>query len=354
MRSAAAPALAIALALLAGAGLVGAIGESPLEAGAAILRGAFGSPAALGATLFQATTLVFVGLAVALPYRAGFFNIGAEGQLLVGALAAAVTALAFPALPRVLLLPLAVGASAAAGALWGAIPGFLRARFGVHEVIDTIMMNFIASALTSWFVVYVVQEPGQMIPHTRPIPEAAEVPRLGELAILGNPFPASSPVNASILLAIAALAAYAWGLRRTSAGFELRAVGVGERAARVAGIASGRIAWMAMAAGGALAGLAGVNEVLGFRHRFLDNFSGGVGFLGIAVALLGKSSARGVFAAALFLGALAAGAVEVDLFTDVPREILIVLQAMILLAVVGVDEAWSALARARRRGAGRA
>ncbi len=337
MRAALPSVLAGAVALVVGAALSAAVGESPARASAALLQGAFGTFAAFGAVLFQATTLVFVGLAVALPYRAGLFNIGAEGQLLVGALAAAATALAVPGAPALVLVPLAIAASAAGGALWGAIPGFLRARLGVHEVIATIMMNFIASALTSWLVVVVLQEPGQMIPHTREIPQAAQLARLGELPVPGNPFPASSAANVSLFVALLALGAFAWVLRRTSLGFELRAVGEGEAAARVVGISRVRTALIAMAAGGALAGLAGINEVLGFRHRYLDNFSGGIGFLGIAVALLGRSRAAGVLAASLFFGALGAGSVEVDLFTKVPREILLVLQAVILLAFAAAD-----------------
>lgn len=338
--------LAVALVLAFAAALVLFVGESPLVAGAALLQGCAGSGAALGATLFQATTLVFVGLAVALPARAGLFNIGAEGQLLVGSLAATLTALALGDGPRWAIVPACLFAAAAGGAFWGAIPGFLRARFGVHEVINTIMLNFIASGLTGYLVVHVFQDPGQMIPHTALIPEAARIPRLGALPIPGNPFPASSPVNASIALAIIALVVVAWFLRRTAAGFELRAVGHGERAARVAGISSAAVVTLTMAGGGALAGLGAANEILGFRGRFLDNFAGGIGFLGIAVALLGRKTMRGVALAALFFGALGAGAVEVDLFTKVPREIFLVLQAALLLAVLGAD---SLAARERAR-----
>ncbi len=340
---------AVLAALAAGGALVAAIGESPAEAFAALVHGVAGSPASVGAVLFQATTLVFTGLAAALPFRAGLFNIGAEGQLLVGSFAATVAALSMPGAPALLLVPACALAAALAGAAWGAIPGILRARLGVSEVINTIMLNFVASGLTGYLTVHVFQEPGQMIPHTRAIPAAAHLPRLGALPLPGNPFPVSSPANASIFVAVLLLVAVAGFLHRTVRGFELRAVGAGERAAKVAGISVGGVTILAMALGGAIAGLAGLNEVRGFRGRFADNFSGGVGFLGIAVALLGRATSRGVAAAALLFGALGAGAVEIDLFTKVPREILLVLQAMILLAVLAANERWARTGAGRRR-----
>jgi len=229
-------------------------------------------------------------------------------------------------------------AAAAGGAAWGAIPGVLRARLGVHEVINTIMLNFIASGLTGYLTVYVLKEPGQMIPHTSRIVEAARIPRLGNLPFPGNPLPPSSPANVALLLALAAAVACAWILYRTPFGFRVRALGLGEAAARTAGIPTRGTLVGTMAVAGALAGLAGVNEVLGFRYRFLDNFAGGVGFLGIAVALLGRVRMSGVVAAALLFGVLGAGAVEVDLFTAVPRELVLVVQAAILLFVVAADE----------------
>jgi len=335
---ASAPALAVLAAGLFGAALVRLAGGSPGEALRAVVTGAFGTADGIGAILFNATTLTLTGLSVAFAFRAGLFNIGAEGQLLVGAFLAAVTALALDGWPAVVLVPVSVLAAAAGGALWGVIPGILRARFGAHEVINTIMMNFVASGLTGYLTVHVFKQPGQMIPQTSPIPDAARIPRLGELALPGNPVPASSPANVALFLAVAACAVAAWILYRTPWGFEVRAIGTGERAARTAGVPVTRTIVGAMALAGAFAGLAGVNEVLGFRYRFLDGFSSGVGFLGIAVALLGRVRMTGVVAAALLFGALNAGAVEIDLFTEVPREIMLVVQAGILLFVVAGDE----------------
>jgi len=311
-----------------------AAGESPGKVLRVMAEG-LATPDGIGAILFSATTLALTGLSVAFAFRAGLFNIGAEGQLLVGAFLAALTAIALPGLPSFLLVPACVVAAAAGGAAWGAIPGILRARFGAHEVIDTIMMNFVAAGLTSYLTVHVLQEPGVGIPQTAPIPLAARLPRLGEM---GWPVPAASPANASVFIALVAFALAAWVLYRTPLGFEVRALGLGERAARTAGLPTGATLVASMAIAGACAGLAGVNDVLGFRHRFLDGFSGGVGFVGIAVALLGRARMGGVLAAAFLFGVLNAGALEVDLFTEVPRELALVVQAAILLFVVAADE----------------
>jgi simple sugar transport system permease protein len=299
----------------------------------------------IGSVIFGATTLIFTGLSVAFAFRAGLFNIGAEGQLVVGAFLATMAGLAFGDLPAILLVPLCALAAAAGGALWGSIPGFLRARLGVHEVINTIMMNFIASGLTGYLTVHVLREPGQMIPQTSRISDAARVPRLGELGPLGDWVPASSPANSSFFLALAVCGLIAWTLNRTPWGFRVRALGLGAKAARTAGMPTGRTLVLSMAMAGAVAGLGGVNEVLGFRYRFLDNFSSGVGFLGIAVALIGGARVSGVMAAALFFGVLGAGAIELDLFTEVPREIVLIVEAGILLLVVTSTDL---LGRARR------
>ncbi len=334
----ASPLVAVLAASAVSAVIIAAIGESPWEAAGVLIAGVFGTPDGFAAVLFNMTALLFTGLSVAFAFRAGLFNIGAEGQLTMGAFLATLVALHLTGAPAVVLVPLCVVAAAVGGAVWGAIPGLLRARLGVHEVINTIMMNFIASGLTGYFTVYVFKEPGQMIPHTSRIPEAARLPRLGDLPIPGNPLPSSSPANVALLIALAAAVLCAWILYRTPFGFRVRALGLGELAARTAGMPTARTLVAAMAVAGALAGLAGVNEVLGFRYRFLDNFAGGVGFLGIAVALLGRVRMTGVVAAAFLFGVLGAGAVEVDLFTDVPREIILVAQAAILLFVVAADE----------------
>jgi simple sugar transport system permease protein len=334
----AAPALAVACAALLGGALVLFASGNPLTVLAAVTRGLFGTADGVAAILFNATTLAFTGLSVAFAFRAGLFNIGAEGQVLIGSLAAAATAIALGERPAALVVTACVLAAAAGGALWGAIPGILRAKLGVHEVINTIMMNFVASGLTGYLTVHVLREPGEMIPQTPRIPAAAEIPRLGDLPLVGSAVPGSSPANVALVLAFAVALLAGWILARTPLGFEMRAIGAGERAARTCGIPVGATWIRAMALAGAFAGLAGVNEVLGFRHRFVDGFTSGVGFLGIAVALLGRARVAGVLGAALLFGALGAGAVEIDVATEVPREVVLVVQAGILLFLVGSDE----------------
>jgi simple sugar transport system permease protein len=331
------PVVAVGAAFLVGGLVVTAIGESPLRIYAILFRGAFGSVDAIGHVLFNACPLVFAGLAVAFAFRAGLFNIGGEGQLYLGSFVAAWAGLSLGPLHPVLLVPLLVVVAAAGGALWASIPGVLKARFGAHEVINTIMMNFIAIGLTSYLVINVFKEPGQMTPQTAEIAVSGHLPRLaGALQKIGIPLPNANPLNASIVIALAAVAAAWFILHRTTFGYEVRAVGRNAKAAEYAGINVRRTIVLAMITSGAFAGLVATNEVMGFRHRFLDNFSGGLGFMGIAVALLGRNTPVGVLLAALLFGVLNTGALEVDVFTDVPRELILVLQAItIILVVVG-------------------
>ena len=343
------PGLALALGLAASALIVAAIGESPAAVLPLLFRQGLGSVDGFARVLFDATPLILVGLSVAWAFRAGLFNIGAEGQLYIGAFAAAALALALPGLPRWLALPAAVAAAALGGALWGAIPGWLRARFGVHEVINTIMLNFIAVGLTGYLVERYLKEPGQMIPHTPRIAAGYHLHPFAEHAA-GRAFglSAANPLGPSLFIALAAALAV-WALLRWSvAGYRLRAVGQGPAAAHQAGIDVGRVTIQAMATSGALAGLVGVHEVLLYRHRFLDNFSSGMGFLGIAVALMGRNHPAGILLAALLFGLFNTGALEIDIFTQVPRELVVVLQALIILAVVSIGEL--AARRRRRRG----
>jgi ABC-type uncharacterized transport system permease subunit len=332
-----APVLAVVVSFLVGGLVVAAIGESPLRVYAILFRGALGSVDGVGYVLFSSVPLIFAGLAVAFAFRGGLFNIGGEGQLYIGSFVCAWAALALGGLPAPVLVPLLVLVSAAGGALWAALPGYLKARFGAHEVINTIMMNFIAIGLTGYLVVEVFKEVGQMTPQTAEIPAAAQLPRLaGALQHVGIPMPAANPLNASILVAGAAIWLAWFILYRTTLGYEIRAVGLSPKAAEYGGINIRRTIVMTMVISGAFAGLVATNEVMGFRHRFLDNFSSGIGFMGIAVALLGRNSPLGVLFAALLFGMLNAGALEIDVFTDVPRELILVVQAVtIILVVVG-------------------
>ncbi|MFH1502055.1 MAG: ABC transporter permease [Candidatus Eisenbacteria bacterium] len=347
------PVVAVAAAFLVGGLVVMAIGESPLRVYAILFRGAFGGVDALGYVLFNACPLIFTGLAVAFAFRAGLFNIGGEGQLYLGAFACAWVGLKVGGLPPVLVIPLLVLVSAVGGALWAAVPGYLKARFGVHEVINTIMMNFIAVGLTSYLVINVFKEPGQMTPQTAEIAVSGHLPRLaGALQAVGVPLSDANPLNASILIALAAVWAAWYILRRTTLGYEIRAVGLNAKAAEYAGINVRRTVVVAMLISGAFAGLVATNEVMGFRYRYLDNFSAQVGFMGIAVALLGKNTPIGVLLAALLFGVLNTGALEVDVFTDVPRELIVVLQAVTIILVVVANEVLARKLRARGAGSG--
>ena len=333
---AAAPLLAVFAALAAGAVFIAAIGEKPLEIYALLFREALGTGYGLGQTLFRATPLLFAGLAVALAFRAGLFNVGVEGQMYLGGFAAALVG-AYAPLPALLLLPAALLAAALAGGAWGAVPGALKARFGSHEVINTIMLNFIAYSLVSWAGRSLFQS---ATVRTREIAPGAQLARLdGMFAALRG-----SPVNLSLALGLLLAVVVGLLLFRTRLGYELRALGFNAPAAEYGGVAIGRTQALALALSGAIAGLGGVNFVLGYKHYFELGFTGGAGFIGIAVALLGRNHPLGVLVAALFFGALSYGALVVN--QRVPRELVEVLMALVILFAIS---ARPLLERAARR-----
>jgi len=332
-----APLLAVLLALAAGGVLIAAVGQSPFEVYALLVSQALGTGYGVGQTLFKATPLLFAGLSVALAFRAGLFNVGAEGQMYLGGFAAALVA-AYAPLPAPLLLPAAVLAAALAGAAWGAVPGALKARFGAHEVINTIMLNFIAFALVSWwgralFVPATVR--------TREAPEAAWIPRLDVLL----PWLKGSPANLALLLGVALAALVGVLLFRTRAGYELRVLGLSPGAAEYAGVRTGRAQVLAFALAGALAGLGGTSFVLGYKHWFEQDFTAGAGFMGIAVALIGRNHPGGVLVAALFFGMLAYGGLVVN--QRVPADLVNVLRALVILFAISAHALVERWARSR-------
>jgi general nucleoside transport system permease protein len=334
------PILAVLLGLTLGLTVTWFAGENPWHVLSILVKGACGSRADLGMTLFYATPLVFTGLSVAVAFHAGLFNIGAEGQLTMGALAAATVGAVWPGLPWPLAPVLATLAALLAGTAWGAIPGWLRARRGSHEVINTIMLNFIAAGLASYVALYLLKNPDSQNPETRPI-------GAGYLVAPWKFF-APAPVSAALILALLAALVIWVLLWRTRLGFELRAVGQSESAARAAGIDAGRSRIIAMCLAGGLAGLVGVGEVLGNAGKFRVGFSPEYGFIGIAVALLGRNQPAGIVAAALLFGALHKGSADLDLETEhVTRELSLVLQALIILSV-SADGLWSWLRDGRR------
>jgi ABC-type uncharacterized transport system permease subunit len=326
-----APLLALLAAFVAGGLLIAAVGDDPIAVYGLLLGSALSWPDGIGYTLFYATPLIFTGLAVAVAFRAGLFNVGAEGQLYAGAFAAAWVGIAGAGLPAWLLLPLAGAAAVAAGGAWGALPGVLKARFGAHEVITTIMLNFIAVAIAGYLTAHRYQQPGDAILETRPIGAGAHLARLGALV---PGLPARIPLNLAFPAALAACGLVYLLLWRTRWGYELRVTGANPDAAAYGGIAVGRQLVLGMAISGALAGMVGINEVLGYRYRYYDGFSAGYGFTGIAVALLGRNHPAGVALAALLLGALVRGGLFVGIFAEhVSRDLVLVLQGLAILFV---------------------
>ena len=327
------PLLNLALALAVCAIVVAIVGLDPLQVITLLVKGAFGSRAGFSYTLYYATSFVFTGLAVAVALHGGLFNIGGEGQAMLGGLGCSLAALGLgPHLPAALLLPLMVAAAMAFGAAWAAVPGALQAWRGSHVVITTIMFNFIASALLAWLLVNVMKAPGGMAVESAAFPASAHMPGAHQLlAALGLDWP-RTPLNLSLLLALAA----AWGVQallwRSRAGYELRAVGFAPAAAHYAGIRPRRQVMVAMAVSGALAGLLAINELAGAQHRLLLDFVAGAGFTGIAVALIGRNHPVGIVAAALLFGALYQGGAE--LAFELPgfsRDMVTTLQGFIVL-----------------------
>src|ERR687883_315522 len=311
------PLIAVLAAFVVGGVIVWLVGDDPLQVYGLLLGSALTWPDGIGYTLFYATPLIFTGLAVAVAFRCGLLNIGAEGQLYVAAFAAAwvgitlggVEGKSVANLSAWLLVPLACLAAILTGAVWGAIPGVLKAKTGAHEVINTIMMNFIALALVSWLTQYHYKAQGDPILQTVPIGGAAHIARLGRFV---PGLPERIPLNVAFLLALVACALVYVFLWRTKWGYEIRATGANPSAAEYGGISVRKQIVLAMAVSGALAGMVAVNEVLGYRHRYYDSFSDNFGFTGIAVALLGRNHPAGVFFAAILFAMLQRGGIPVD------------------------------------------
>jgi simple sugar transport system permease protein len=316
---------ATGIALLCASVLIVCVGGAPLEVYRLLVDGTWGNAYGLGQVVFKTTPLVFTGLSVAMALRAGLFNIGAEGQLTVGAFCTAMVATWNGPRSAWLAVPLALGAGFVGGALVGAIPGVLKATRGAHEVINTIMLNFIVRAGMVGVGAHVFLRESV---HTAPIAPQYQLPRLSaQVSAL-----AGSAANASLFVAVATALGCWWLLRRTRTGFELRAVGESPAAAETAGIPVGRRIVLAMALAGGIAGLTGSSFVLGYKHYYEDGFSGGIGYMGIAVAVLGRAEPLGVLAAALLFGTLSQGALAVNAI--VPKELVDVLMAVIIFAVV--------------------
>jgi simple sugar transport system permease protein len=297
----------------------------------AFWRGSLGTSSAFfSGTLVRAIPLIVVGVGISMAFRAGVFNIGGDGQFLLGAIAATMVGLAGGRSGAAAVV-LALAASVVAGAAWAAIAAILRARFGVLEVISTLMLNFVAANLVSYLVRGPLQEPTRVYPQTNPIAEAARIPRLWP----------ETRLHLGIFIAIACAGAAWWFLTRTAAGFRLRAVGASATAAEVSGrVRVGRVTFGALVASGALAGLAGGMEVGGVTYALYENLSPGYGFSAIAVAILARLNPIAVIASALLFATLETGALGMQRDAGVPSVVAAVLEALIILAVVATTGLW--------------
>ncbi len=336
------PFIAVVAAFLVGGIIVWIVGDSPLLVYELFFTSAFGSIDGIGYTFFYATPLIFTGLAVAVAFKCGLLNIGAEGQLIAAAFATAWVGLVLPGWPALVVVFLAMIAAVVVGGVWAGIPGVLKAKFGAHEVITTIMMNFIAISIVSYLTQYHYRRQGDPILETLPIAEIKDgvlvgphIPRMHDLlAPVGINFPERLPLNLAFILALATCGVVYIFLWRTKWGYELRAVGENPHAAEYGGISIGRNIVLAMFISGMLAGMVGINEVLGYRYRYYDGFSANYGFTGIAVALLGRNHPLGVLLSAILFGALNRSGLFIDIFTDhVSKDWVMVLQGIIILFV---------------------
>ena len=314
------------------------IGGDPGAAVKLMVTGALGSTYGWGYTLYYATNFMFTGLCVAVAFHARLFNIGGEGQAMLGGLGVALASLYIPWPHWTLALVGATMMAALFGAAWAAIPAFLQAKRGSHIVITTIMFNFIAAAVLNYILVNMMRPQGSMDPATARFPDATKLPTLHDLlSPIGINFSKAAPANISLLVAVAACI-FVWVLIwRTRLGYEIRAYGHSESAAKYAGISPIKITMVTMMISGGLAGMMAINNVMGEAERLVLNATEGAGFIGIAVALMGRSHPLGVFLAAILFGFLYQGGAELALWTSIPRELIVVIQALVILFTGALD-----------------
>ncbi|GFE63301.1 ABC transporter permease [Litoreibacter roseus] len=332
------PLINLLLAFLISGLVILAIGEDPIEALKLMVDGALGSTYGWGFTLYYATNFIFTGLAVAVAFHASLFNIGGEGQAALGGLGVALVCLMVPWPHWTIALIAATVGAGLFGALWAAIPAYLQAKRGSHIVITTIMFNFIAASLLNYVLVNMLRPAGSMDPATAKFPEATHLPTLTDfLEIFGIPFAARTPANITLIIALLACVAVYFLIWRTRLGYQIRALGKSEPAAIYAGISPVWIIMITMMISGALAGLMAINNVMGEAERLVLNSVEGAGFIGIAVALMGRSHPFGVLIAALLFGFLYQGGAELALWTSIPRDLVVVIQALVILFTGALD-----------------
>ncbi|WP_426230997.1 ABC transporter permease [Pararhizobium sp. DWP3-4] len=327
------PLLNLVVAFLVAGLVVLLVGENPLDAAYYMITGAFGRGEYIGFTLYYATTFIFTGLSVAVAFHAGLFNIGSEGQAYIGGIGVALACLWLDkTMPWFVVFPLAIIGSAAFGALWAFLPGWLQAKRGSHVVITTIMFNFIASSLMVYLLTKVLKPLGQMAPQTRTFEAGGQLPKLDWLMSIFGLNLGNSPFNVSFLLAL--LAAFGvWVLIwRTKLGYEMRTMGHSPSAARYAGIGEARIIIIVMMISGGLAGMMALNPIMGEQYRMQLDFVQGAGFVGIAVALMGRSHPAGIIPAAILFGMLYQGGAEIAFeMPSISRDMIVIIQGLVIL-----------------------
>jgi general nucleoside transport system permease protein len=332
--------LTLVAALLLGAVIMWATGQDALQAYGVLWDSAVGNSRNVANSLLAATPIIMTGLATLIAFRAGIFNIGVEGSLYVGAFAAAWVGFTFVNAPGWVLIPACLLAGGLVGGVWGFIPGVLKARLRVDEVVTTLLLNYVAILLTGWLVTGPFLVPGMANAMSAEIAEQAQLPRLL----------ARSQWNAGFFIALGTVVLVGFMIRRLTLGYEIRTVGSNPMFARWSGIPVGRVIMQVMFISGFIGGVAGAIQVMGVNYRFIGGFSRGLGFDGITVALLGRNTPLGTMLAALFFGGLRSGSSTMEMFTQVPRDLVDILQAIIILFVaIDLTFTWT---RFRRRSSG--
>lgn len=316
-------AVALVVSLVIASGIIVFSGEAPKNVFIAIARGAFGSQKAIIDTLVKSTPILLTGLATIVPFRAKIWNIGQEGQLYAGAMGVTFVVLTFPEMPAVIYIPLLLLASIIGGAIWGYLPGLLKARYNVNEIIVTVMLNYVILYLCTFLLNGPWQEPGSYYYNTVKFPDASSLPFLFDTRL-----------HAGFLIAVALAFAIYFLLWKMKLGFEIRAMGDNPTASRYKGINIQRLTLMVMLISGAICGLAGGIELLGIHHKLIYGFSSGAGFTGILIALLGRLHPLGVVLAAIFFGALRNGSVAMQIYSNVSSELVTLMMGLIIIVLL--------------------
>ncbi len=326
------PALNLLAAFVVSGLFVWGMGEDPFEVLSLMIEGALGYEGGISYTLYYATNFIFTGLAVSIAFHAGHFNIGGEGQAMLGGLGLTLAVFLFAGLSPFLAVIMAILGSALFGAAWAYVPAYLQAKRGSHIVITTIMFNFIAASLLSYLLVGPLKRPGGQMPESADFPEGVSLLQLHEVfGMLGMSFE-DGPMNISLVIALICAIAVWFLLWRTRFGYELRVVGQNQNAASFAGISVSRMTIIAMMISGALAGMMGLNELLGQQHRLLGGFTQGYGFVGIAVAFMGRNHPVGIILASLLFGFLYQGGIEVSFdISTIGKDYIIMIQGLVIL-----------------------